>query len=136
MASTFHYHIVKTSWGIAVLLTCQAHICNEDVSKYVAINDRLHLDILQLSTNMRLSDEEIGYLRLGLGLVANQIGEATPDKCVLITVLRVDLDATDYQPEGLAWAITGWAAEYFRFNPPAIPTSYDRQRNRYDFQFP
>ena len=129
--------MLKTSWGVVVWITCEATFCdakfcdaNADTSQYVSINDGLQLEIRE-----RLSEEEKDYLCLGVGLVAGQIKAAAANKCVLIRVLRVDIVLTDYQPEGLACAIMGWAGEYFGFKPPSIPISYDREQNRYDFSF-
>ena len=79
---------------------------------------------------------EIFFLNLGLRLAANPISQSLPkSEAVLIRVIRVEYNPTDYQPEGLVYAITGWAAEAFRFPKLDTAVHFDMVKGRYTFPF-
>ena len=85
---------------------------------------------------MRLSDEEKGYLKLGVRLVAEAIRSSAAARLPLVVCLQMlEFSLCDYQPEGLACAMAGWASAEFGFPPVPIPVSFDRQNKQYLFDF-
>ena len=128
MASTYHYRLHKSSWGIAIDLTAET-ITNTGGVQQVADNLYLRVD-----ASVKLSVEELAYLVQGLRLVANQFQSiSTSSEPIVVRVLALEYNPCDYQPEGLAYAMMGWAAQEYGFEPPAIQVVFNRQLNRYEF---
>jgi hypothetical protein len=68
--------------------------------------------------------------------VADAIGKSKPiSGPLLIRVIQLEYNPTDYQPEGLTGAIAEWAAQSFHFPQPRIAAEYDKERRRYLFSF-
>jgi hypothetical protein len=90
---------------------------------------------LQADVGWLLTEEERGFLRLGLRLVAEEIAKRGQGAPTLVRIAALDFDPRDYQPEGLAAGVAEWAAQAFGFPKPEIPAAFDRSRNRYQFTF-
>ncbi len=130
MASTYRYRVFKSSWGIAVDLTAKAVTCTEGA---LPVTDNLYL---RLEDFLPLTVDEPSYLVQGLRLVAAKLQAlAAPDVPIVIHVLAIEFNECDYLPEGLTCAIAGWAAQEYGFEPPAMQVTFDRQANRYHFDF-
>jgi hypothetical protein len=90
---------------------------------------------LQADVGWPLSGDELGFLRLGLRLVAGDMARRREGAPLLVHITALDFDPRDYQPEGLAAAIAEWAAQEFGFPKPEVPVAFDRVHNRYVFSF-
>jgi hypothetical protein len=91
---------------------------------------------LQVDVGWRPSDEEIEFLKLGLHLVAGDVEKACRGKApILVRLIGLDYNPTDYQPEGLTAAVAEWTAQACSFPKPEIPVAFDRARRRYVFDF-
>src|SRR5579862_9135833 len=99
--------LLKSSWGIAIDIDAEAAQLQSSEKGIV----------LTVQANVR--QDEIKFLKAGLQLVAPQIlGRCSGTR---IVVNKIDYNPTDYQPEGIACAIAGWAAKNFGFEWPEVP---------------
>ena len=130
MASTYHYRIIKSSWGVAIDIT--AEMTSVPIVGAKQVTDTIYLS---MEAPIGLMSEERAYLVGGLRLVADQI-HSTLNAPVMIRILELTFNHCDYQPEGLACAIAGWVAQEMGFEPPTIQVTFDRQLNQYQFDFP
>ncbi|MDC7337204.1 hypothetical protein PQR15_12675 [Streptomyces lydicus] len=129
------------TWGIAVDLTAGSASVAAPPNSAQRISDRLWLDATPVlghppadHSGLRLTPDEVGWLRHGLGLAAEAIEAARPpDLHTLVTVHRVLFPKVDFQPEGLATAIIEWSQKEFSVPPVAFGTSFDPAANRFVF---
>jgi hypothetical protein len=133
MASSFHYLVGQTTWGIAIFLTAEA--------RYFAGNPgsarEAASDIWLVVEDPQLTPDEHEFLLVGLRLVSKNIRQHSSIKLpVAVHVLSIEFSLCDYQPEGLAGAMVGWASQEFGFPELEIPVDFDRSGNRYVFHFP
>lgn len=86
-------------------------------------------------SGLRLTPDEVGWLRHGLGLTAEAIEVARPPgrQHILVTVHRVLFPEADFQAEGLAGAIVEWSQKEFGIPEVAVGISFDRAANRFLF---
>jgi hypothetical protein len=134
MPNAFEYRVFKSTWGIYIRLTAVAVPYSEQGEGLIEITPELGL--LVKPTNMRPVRQMVQYLTLGLQIVAAQVLQNAGSRLPLIVqVLKIEADFVDYQDEGLAAAMIGWAAQEFGFDPPAIPVEYDKSLRKYIFDF-
>jgi hypothetical protein len=128
--TSYRYRLLKGApWGIAIDLRAgQEPAAVATNAKKVA--ERLWL---RVDTERPLSEEQVGFLVEGLYSVADEI-VARAHGPVQVRVAELTFNPTDYQAEGLAAAIAGWAAQEFGFPVPEVPVIFDRRENRYVFQ--
>src|SRR5438552_3640070 len=128
MATTFKYRLVKASWAVAIDVTAESGSPSAVPRNAMNVQGRLWLIIVP----RWLSKEERQYLKIGLRLVADSIFQCrSGTEPILVRVADVSFNACHYQPEGLAAAIAGWAAQEFAFSPVEFPITLDRDRKRY-----
>ena len=136
MPTSYRYRLMKgAAWGIAIDLRGEALPLPAGPlppgARQVAEGVWLRAD-----PGWALTEEELGYLELGLQLVADDIAAGRPKLLpILVRVVGIDFDPRDYQPEGLAAAVAEWAAQEFGFPTPEIPVTFDPNRNQYVFRF-
>lgn len=136
--ASFHYRVLQTTWGISVKIDCQVTWNMQPITdeNYIEMTDSIYLasDIVQqFSYTRRLFDEEINFLRQGILLVSSDFVNKFPNGQLVIKLTRLDFADTDYQPEGLTYAIAGWLGENFGFSYPKPIVKYDKATNRYLF---
>jgi hypothetical protein len=134
-SASYTYRLLKgASWGILITLRGDFLPAALLLPKATKITDAVWL---QIDVGWCPSEEEVGFLRLGLNLVAGDVertcGGRTP---ILVRLTGLQYNPTDYQPEGLAAAVAEWAAQACGFPRPEIPVAFDRARRRYVFDFP
>ncbi|MEU8215315.1 hypothetical protein AB0C47_06045 [Micromonospora taraxaci] len=74
-------------------------------------------------------------LRNGLGVVAAEISESAGGRPVTVSVLNLTYQECDFQVEGLAVAMCRWAEQEFGLASHRVDESFDRERNRYVFDW-
>jgi hypothetical protein len=132
MASTFKYRMIKGSWGIAIDLTADCVLFHHFSGDALEIDDDLWLAV-EVKGLSRADHEFLAY---GLKQVASEIKtHASFFEPTVICVTDVWYNPCDYQPEGLAHAIIGWAAQELKFDVPHIDVHFSQKDNRYIFQF-
>ena len=133
MPTNYRYRLLKgAAWGIAIDLRAESSSLAADPPPPAErVADGLYL---QTDLGRPLTEEESSFLRLGVRLVAGEIARRET-AAILIHIVGLEYNPCDYQPEGLAAAIAGWAAREFGFPEPEIPVAFDRVRNHYTFAF-
>lgn len=133
MESTFNYRFLqKVAWGIAIDVTARFEPYIERQTEAREVVPGIWLYISQ-----SMAEDEWRFLQLGIRLIKDEIGQRLPfPRPVLINVISLYFNPCDYQAEGLACAIMGWAAQDLGFTPPEIGTRYDEDQRRYVFCFP
>jgi hypothetical protein len=137
MSIPFVYRVIKSFWGVYVALSAEVVVGTSRQDGDHEITPRLSL---RYEGRMRLTEDDQRHLYQGLSLIAPRIEACygtTPliDSPLLVRVTELSYNECDYQPEGLTCAIAGWAAEAFGFALPEITVRFDRQQNRYEFDF-
>ncbi|MCP4134175.1 MAG: hypothetical protein GY754_24595 [bacterium] len=131
--SVYKYKVIKSSWGILILI--KAEIVEKDIfdsTDYfdIKIFDGLYCSILAAN----LLDSGIDYILTGLKRVSSQI-KASPflkyNTCIVLHSIEFSL--CDFQEEGLEAAIIEWAAKTFKFDKPKIEVNYNKKLNKYEF---
>lgn len=134
MRHSFKYSFQrKATWGIVVNIVAEYRPLPSAVANASRITEQVWLSI---DIQPPLAPKEAFFLRVGLRMVADAIAATKPGSGpILVQVLRVDYNPTDYQPEGLACAIAGWASQVFGFPRPGIEVDFNKQKRRYVFSF-
>ncbi|MBV9855083.1 MAG: hypothetical protein JOY82_11295 [Streptosporangiaceae bacterium] len=132
----YRYKQQRGGLGVLAGITAQATRVSEQPATGEQVSKRVWLDASQVSEGftgrqLRLSGDEIAWLRHGLGHVAHHIERPDQDEFVVIAVRTVDIVPIDYLGAALAPAIAGWAAEEFGFPPPQCLVRFDQPAQRY-----
>lgn len=132
MAEAYIYRIIKTTWGIWIQINCEIQsVSQSKESELIKVDENFYLSI---ALNARVPDDEIPYFVKGIELVAEELKGHL--QCpVVIHITECTLVLTDYQPEGLAYAIAGWLTREYGLNWRPNEVIYDKERNRYIFPF-
>lgn len=133
------YFICKTSWCINIII--RAEIANMDEadleSLAVQAADGLWIRFTDkpLANGEKLDDSDLPYLLKGLQIVKSQICNNSIYKNTLIVINDLQYSICDFQKEGLTAAIIEWASKAFGFETPTINVRYEKEINRYIFDF-
>lgn len=130
---TFPLRVLKASWGVAIDLRARAVPAAEPPVGSLRAGGRVLLDV----SHVQLPATDVLQLLRGLRAVAAQIEAAVPGEDYLVVeVDEVSYPPTDYQPEGVAAAMIGWATEEFDLARPDIDVRFEKAANRYVFALP
>ncbi|MCA2217638.1 hypothetical protein [Jidongwangia harbinensis] len=132
MSSTYTYKFLRASWGVRIVLTAEARGGAPDPDA-VAVADGLYL--LDATESRELTPEQLAMLGRGLGLVASEVLAGASERPVTVVVRVVEHNVIDYQDEGMAAAVLGWAIAEFGLAPREIPVIFDKSAGRYAFDF-
>ena len=135
MVSTYSYRLIKSSWGIAIDITAEA----APLSDYSgAAAEEVEQGLwLAVETSWQLSPDECRYLATGLRLVSQDMqSRIAQDGPIVVRVIDLRFNPTDYQKEGLAFALAGWMAQTFDFPFSPPHALFNREKNRYEFSLP
>jgi hypothetical protein len=127
----YKYVLLKTSWGIVVLIEMEElrdpEIGNADVKIcndiYLRIEDTKSIlrGIIIYWAEKAIKDSEI------------QIRSVIADTRICYSIKRLDFNHCDFQEEGLYCVVQGWLSEYYKIKPLPIEVYFDETRNRYVF---
>jgi len=131
LSRTFAFRLLKSTWGIAIDLQGQAQFRREAPSALILAGERTWLD----ASRIKLADPDITQLASGLSHASPMIERQHASGHVVVQVRRVEYTPTDYQPEGMAAATFGWAAEEFDLELPQVEVDFDKEANRYVFRW-
>ncbi|MGY5077233.1 hypothetical protein ACWIGX_09140 [Streptomyces nigrescens] len=140
---TVVYRVKGPTWGIAIDLTAGSASAAAPPAGAERISNRIWLDTTPVlehppadRSGLRLTQDEVGWLRHGLGLATEAIEAARPPgRHTVVTVHRVLFPAADFQVEGLAGAIVEWSSKEFGIPEVAVGLSFDRAANRFLFDW-
>lgn len=137
---TTAYRVLGPGWGIAIDLTAASASSAAPPLNGERVSDRVWWTAAPVlghppadRTGLRLTTDEVGWLRYGLGLAAEGIRAVLPPgRHVLLTVHRVVFPETDFQEDGLAGAMAAWCREEFGIaHDPVGTVTFDRDANRF-----
>lgn len=120
------YKISKSSWGIAVLLEIRTY--SEINYNSFKINDNLYLKL----DNCGLTKPYYIFLINGLKWIE---GTINMQKKLMVSIESIEFSLCDFQDEGLFFAIASWARDYFKLEKLNYDYVYDKNINRYIFNF-
>jgi hypothetical protein len=128
------YRLLKgSSWGIVITVRGEVLAGAVLSPQSLKIGEALWL---QLDLGWRLGEEEMEFLKRGLLLVRDDVEKVCRGgRPILVRLIELQHNPTDYQPEGLAAAIAEWTAQACGFPKPQIPAGFDRTQHRYVFDF-
>jgi hypothetical protein len=126
----YRFRLGKTSWAVHIVLDGHVEFtCPAPKQKQLA--DGIYLvEVGNLLRLEELPQAEQAVLRFQDILDSRRNGGAA-----VITLTHFWYAATDYQLEGVEAAVASWLAETLQIPNPWLGGSYDRVRNRYDFQY-
>ena len=133
----YNYRVCKSSWGINITVSADCSLYNDTDKNALKISDELWLKKGEepYFKNDRTNDIDFDYFVKGLSLAAESIAKKSKYEKTLITVYGVNFGFCDFQNEGLTAAIIEWAAEIFGFELPPIKVEFDKNKNRYIYDF-
>jgi hypothetical protein len=131
---TYVYKILKGAWGIRISLTAEAVRSTEPNPGAIGFGSRMWLSS-QIEGDS-LSESDMEMLAQGLRLLVDEIGEAVSHEPLVVVLQDLQYVESDFQPEGLAAAMFGWAIEEFELRPREIDVTFDRETNQYNFAWP
>ena len=145
------YRMLKTSWGIVINIygkVCEydKFLCDEEFlmnKNVVRICERIWVLFLpDKNENVGPDDsynqmhpEDYPYLIEGLTKVSQSIMQYTKYKNTLIIINRLEYSLCDFQKEGIIAGMMEWAARAFGFECPKIDVVYQKDINRYIYDF-
>lgn len=132
MGSTYTYRVLKSSWGILISITAETSIGQGADENAVPLGPSVFL--VDATPGRSLSRRAVEMLTVGLHPLAAEIASSVAEP-VRIAVTEIRYNDSDFQEEGLAAAIQGWAIAEFGLAPREIPVIFDRKENRYVFDF-
>lgn len=127
------FRALKTGWGIWIGINAEE----------IEI-DKHKMDIIEVSKNIRVetsfrnkffwrnsdNQEEVDLIVNGLKWVAPYFSVKENHT---IYINNIQLIITDYQKEGLFYAIAEWASKYYKFELPEYKYHYDINTSKYYF---
>lgn len=133
------YSIRKSSWWIHIKIV--AYVINFDkfnsVANPIKAADGIWFKYADkpLSDNAMFSNDNLPYLKKGIQLVQNKIRTNSLYDETLIVIKGLEFNPCDFQEEGLTVAIIEWASKAFHFDNPKIGVDFNKEKNRYIFDF-
>lgn len=129
--STYTYSVIKSSWGIWIRLSAEAQPLLSGKHGALEVSSGVWIEV----TAAGLDESERQYLVDGIRSVAGRIRKALGhEHAMVVRVLDVEYNLTDYQADALEYAMASWAATEFKFEAPCTGVSFDRAQNRYIFE--
>ncbi len=145
------YRMWKTSWGIAIDI--YGRVCdynkffrnkefleNENVVKICEEISVLFLpdkneNVGSADSYNQMHPDDYPYLIEGLIKVSKDIMHYTKYKNTLIIINRLEFSLCDFQKDGMIAGMMEWAARAFGFECPKIDVTYQKDINRYIYEF-
>lgn len=78
---------------------------------------------------------ELPYLIDGINMIQEQLSNIIKNNKILIEIKDIKFGFCDFQEEGLTMAIIKLMSEIYGFEMPKIPVHFDKQLNKYIFEF-
>lgn len=127
--ATYHYRVIKTSWGISV--TVEGDVSVKNLGHASAEGGRWSLSWIG---RVALTPVDLAAVERGLVLAAatmpSQFGG------IELVLRGISYHAADYQPEGLTCAVLGLVCSALGWPVPVVPVEYEPASRRYVFRFP
>ena len=127
----YKYQLLKSSWGIVIVLDIQ-DLINPAILK----SDRKILDniFLRLSNNIKINNAILyDWFSLAIQDLYNEIEVIISNDIICFEVDSVDYSHTDFQEEGLYYAMIGWLAQKYSITVSDSDAYYSKETNNYVF---
>lgn len=123
------FRILKISWGIAIDIDTRftkKERGKTTTNHLVSVEREIEVDFSGLKN---ITDIQKEFLVKGLQWVEEYLDVST-----IIKIHKLGYNLTDYQNEGLFYAIAEWASLAFNFQLPAYEVAFDKKENKYVFR--
>lgn len=134
LSSTYTYKVLKSSWGILISITAEVLTDGADGAHVIPVTDDVVL--VDATADRSLSSGALAMLARGLMPLANEIMSCVSRRPVMIAVQDIRYNDCDFQEEGLAATMFGWAIAEFDLESRDIPVAFNKEANKYVFQLP
>ncbi|MCX4784252.1 hypothetical protein [Streptomyces sp. NBC_01264] len=131
--STHVYKILKSSWGIRISITAGVQFETGQEKERVAAGYPVWLRFTDSASDLPPAYKE--EATKGLSMVAAEISESINGRTVTVTVGEVSYVESDFQIDGISVAMCRWAEDMFEIHGRQIIASFDREANRYHFEW-
>jgi len=121
----------RATWGIYVSLTAEAKLSDTPPTAGTHAYGPFWFEL----ESVQLAGPSLASLVAGCELVGDSIQEKLDRRFVLISFEAIDFALTDFQDEGLTAAMALWLCEEFDVERPLITARYEREDNRYIYEF-
>lgn len=133
------YYICKSSWWIHIKVLAEiVSLDNTDLDIQAnEVTEGIWLKFSEepINKNEKFCDDDLPYLIKGLSIVQKQIIKNSKYKNTLIIIESLQFSPCDFQEEGLTALMIEWASKAFEFETPSINVTFQRENNRYVFDF-
>lgn len=129
------FKALKTSWGIWILIDAEEILLDNNTMNISEVSENIRIETsFRRKFFMRNSEnqEEVDLILNGLKWVS-PLFAVKKNHTIFIHKISFANVITDYQKEGLFYAIAEWAAKYYKFELPKYSYYYDRKTNKYYF---
>lgn len=133
------YYVQKSSWWIYIKIVAEAvdYHNKQNIYDVVNVGDGLwiaYTDVPLIKGEL-FTEDDLVYLIKGLNMVTNQVRANSEYKETLIVIQSLQYSPCDFQEEGLIAVMMQWCAQYFGFDCPEFKVEFDKNNNRYVFEF-
>ena len=136
---TYSFRAYNSTWWVCVKIFAEYVDCNSVNlhSKTIKIADGLWMKFADkpMKKGELFYDGDLPHLKKGLEIVQKQIINSSIYENTLIIIHSLEIIPCDFQEEGLIAVMIEWAAKAFNFEPPKINVVFQKQNNRYVFDF-
>ncbi|MFE6485700.1 hypothetical protein ACFVGN_22575 [Streptomyces sp. NPDC057757] len=130
--STYVYKVLKSSWGIRISITAGVQFRAGQEEGRVT-GSPVWIEFAGSASGFPYVYKK--ELARGLSVVAAEISERVDGKSVTVVVDEVIYVESDFQVDGISVAMCRWAEDAFGLNVRQISESFDREANRYHFEW-
>lgn len=133
------YFVCKSSWCVNIKVIAEyTDFDKMDMnSKTIKVADGIWMKFADkpIADNEIFCDDDLPYLVKGLEIVQKEIIKNSIYSNTLIIIYSLQFSLCDFQEEGLIAAIIEWSSKAFSFSPPMINVDFNKEKNRYIFDF-
>ena len=127
----YKYQLLKSSWGIVIFVNIQ-----ELINPVLLISDRKIFNniYLRLNNNIKIDNAILYYwFSLAIQDLYNKIEVIVSNTIVCFEVESIDFSHTDFQEEGLYYAMQGWLSQKYSILISDSDAYYSKETNNYVF---
>ncbi len=128
------YRVLKSSWGVLITIVAETREAEEVSAGAMPLGSAIWL--LDATPQHALSEVVMQMLAEGIRPLVNDISLAVQGAARMIAIRDLRYNECDFQIEGLAAAMYGWAAAEFDLEVREVAVSFNRGENRYVFTLP
>jgi len=127
----YKYQLLKSSWGIVIFLDIQDLINPAILKSDRKIFDNIYL---RLSNNIKIDTAILcDWFSLAIQDLYNEVEVIISNDIICFEVESVDYSHTDFQEEGLYYAMLGWLSQKYSIPVSDSDAYYSKETNNYVF---